>query len=322
MNLPLRLTFVIAFFVAPMIRAVEIPPEPAPIPLWPNRQLPPDLPQEKTEQRAKGDQPTHRWTTNVTVPTIQPYLPPAEKNTGAAIVICPGGAYAGLAIDLEGHHVARWLNSIGIAGIVLKYRMPHPELTDPNGIPWPLMDAQRALRMTRAHAEEWHLDPARVGIMGFSAGGHLASSAATHFKPADIASSDPLDHFSTRPDFAILVYPVITFQPPFAHIGSRNNLLGKSADSKLVDLYSNERQVTAQTPPTFLVHAEEDDGVKCENSFMFYTACRAAKVPVELRLFVHGKHGFGLGAEGTEPSAWPGQCAAWLTKLKFTTPKP
>ncbi len=240
------------------------------------------------------------------IPTVTVYLPPADKATGAAIVICPGGGYGGLAIDHEGHQVARWLNSIGVAGVILKYRVA------PYRFPAPLLDAQRALRYTRAHAKEWGIDPKRVGILGFSAGGHLASTAATQFGDDKQKARDAIDTESCRPDFAVLVYPVITLTGKFAHNGSRINLLGKDANPQLIDSLCNQKRVTTQTPPTFLVHTTEDTGVPPENSILFYEALRGAKVPAEMHIYEKGRHGLGLGQPGTAFASWPGRCADWL----------
>jgi acetyl esterase/lipase len=241
------------------------------------------------------------------IPTVTVYLPPADKATGAAVVICPGGGYGALAMDHEGHQVARWLNSLGVAGIILKYRHApgyhHPA---------PLLDAQRALRFTRSHASDWGVDPKRIGILGFSAGGHLASTAGTHFDAGKADASDPIDRLSCRPDFMVLVYPVISFTAPFTHKGSRSNLLGKTPDAGLVESLSNEKQVTAQTPPTFLAHTSEDTGVSPQNSVAFYLALHQHKVPAELHIFEKGGHGMGLGRGNLAFSHWPELCAAWL----------
>jgi acetyl esterase/lipase len=246
------------------------------------------------------------------VPTVTVYLPPADKATGTAVVICPGGGYGGLAMDHEGHQVARWLNSLGAAGVILKYRHA-PRYRHPA----PLQDAQRALRFTRAHAKEWRLDPARVGILGFSAGGHLASTAGTHFDAGRADAEDPIDRLSCRPDFLVLVYPVVTLTTDYTHRGSRNNLLGPNPDAKLVELLSNEKQVTAQTPPTFLVHTDEDAVVPPENSVLFYLALRKAKVPAELHVYEKGRHGLGLGPKGMAFTSWPDRCVAWLRVHKL-----
>jgi acetyl esterase/lipase len=246
------------------------------------------------------------------IPQVIVYLPPADKANGAAVVICPGGGYGGLAMNHEGHDVAKWLNSIGVAGVILKYRIA-PKYRHPA----PLQDAQRALRYVRAHAKEWKIDPGKVGILGFSAGGHLASTAATHFDKGDTDAKDPIDRLSCRPDFAVLVYPVITLSGPSAHVGSRNNLLGKDADAKLIENLSNHLQVTKDTPPTFLTHTREDKGVPAANSEMFHEACKKAGVPSELHLFDKGKHGLGLGPKDLEFSQWPGRCETWLRAIKM-----
>lgn len=254
------------------------------------------------------------------IPTITVYLAPKEKATGAAIVICPGGGYGMLAVNHEGHAVAKWLNDLGIAGIVLKYRLG-PKYHHPIE----LGDAQRAIRTVRARAGDWGLDPKRVAILGFSAGGHLASTAATHFDAGKADADDPIDRQSCRPDLAILVYPVIALSTPYGHTGSKHNLLGENPPQDLVDLLSNEKQVTKQTPPTFLAHTNEDTGVPAENSILFVLALRKAGVPVEFHLFEKGRHGLGLGTGAPEfnvppePSfqAWPALCATWLKNHGF-----
>ncbi|MCX7049527.1 MAG: alpha/beta hydrolase [Candidatus Sumerlaeota bacterium] len=269
---------------------------------------------EKIQERGKNGK-VDRGISGVTKPTITVYLPAEEKNAGAAVVICPGGGYGGLAIDKEGHDMARWLNKLGVVGIVLKYRMPKPDVTKDQK-PWPLLDAQRAIRLARSRAKEWRIDPARIGIMGFSAGGHLASTAGTHFDAGESGAADPVARMSSRPDFLILGYPVITFKDPIAHKGSRANLIGKTPDPKMIELYSNELQVTPQTPPAFLVHAK-DDGVKVDNSLLFQEAMKKAGVPCELQLYEKGGHGFGLGVNGGEVATWPERCAAWMKAQKI-----
>lgn len=240
-------------------------------------------------------------------PSITVSLPAAEKANGAAVVVCPGGGYGGLAVDHEGKQVADWLNANGIAAFVLRYRIA-PRYKHPA----PLDDAQRAIRTIRARAAEWKVDPNRIGILGFSAGGHLTSTAATHFDRGNKDSADPLDRVSCRPDFAVLVYPVISFTTEFTHQGSRKNLLGENPEAKLVESLSNERQVTAETPPTFLVHTNEDTGVPPENSVLFYLALRKAKVPAEMHIYEKGRHGLGLGPNDPAFSTWPQHCITWL----------
>ncbi len=242
------------------------------------------------------------------VPTLTISLPPKDKANGAAVIVCPGGGYGGLAFDYEGIDVGKWLNEHGIAGFVLKYRHRGTGY----GHPTPLGDAQRAIRRVRASAEKYRVDPKRIGILGFSAGGHLASTAATHFDAGDSQAKDPIDRVSSRPDFAILCYPVITFTDEHTHRGSRRNLLGENADPKLVEHYSNERQVTAETPPTFLWHTDGDAGVVPENSVLFYLALRKAKVPAELHIYEQGRHGLGLAAGSPGAESWPDQCVVWM----------
>lgn len=232
---------------------------------------------------------------------------PASPN-GTAVVICPGGGYGGLVTGGEGHGIAKWLNGHGITGVVLEYRLP-------NGRSFvPLLDAQRAIRTVRANAKQWKLDPARVGIIGFSAGGHLASTAATHFDLGNADATNPIDRLSCRPDFAILVYPVITMGET-THGGSRTRLLGESPSDELVTLFSNEKQVTANTPPTFLAHAVDDKPVPIENSRLFHKACQAFKVPSRLLELPAGGHGLN-GYQGPMWDAWQSQSIAWIKQLK------
>jgi acetyl esterase/lipase len=243
-------------------------------------------------------------------PTVAIYLPPKQARTGTAVVICPGGGYGFLAMDHEGHQIAQWLNSLGVAGIILKYR--HRNSGAGYGHPAALQDAQRAIRMVRSAAKKWDIDPNRIGILGFSAGGHLASSAGTHFQKRYYDATDSMDSVSCRPDFMVLVYPVISFTKWCAHTGSRRNLLGKDPDKILVESLSNEQQVTAETPPTFLVHANDDKGVPPENSIYFYLALRKAKVSTEMHIYEKGGHGFGLGQDSGAVSSWPVRCADWM----------
>ena len=243
-------------------------------------------------------------------PSLTIYLPPKEKATGAAVVICPGGGYGHLAMDHEGHQIARWLNSLGVAGFILQYR--HRNSGAGYGHPAPLHDAQRAIRMVRARAARWAVDPARIGILGFSAGGHLASTAGTHFDKGENDAKDPIDRVSCRPDFMVLVYPVISLTEPYTHKGSGRNLLGANPDKKLLDHLSNEKQVTPRTPPAFLIHTWEDRGVPAENSIYFYLALRKAGVPAEMHIYEKGPHGFGLGRRIAGTSSWPARCADWM----------
>lgn len=253
-------------------------------------------------------------------PTIIVYQADPSVATGAAILICPGGGYGALAIEHEGHQVAQWLNSVGITGVILKYRLG-PRYQHPI----PLTDAQRALRTVRAKADDWGVDPSRVGVLGFSAGGHLASTVGTHFDLGDPQAKDPIDRQSSRPDVMILGYPVVALATEYAHGGSRRNLLGENPPADLLDSLSNERRVTPETPPTFLVHTNEDEPVPAENSLLFVLALRKAGVPVEFHLFEAGRHGLGLGGglpdRGIGPDAafsvWPGLCETWLRRRGF-----
>lgn len=242
-------------------------------------------------------------------PTLTLYHPDPRRATGTAVVICPGGGYRTLALDHEGRQVAVWLNSLGITALVLKYRLG-PRYRHPA----PLQDAWRALRTARARAQEWNLDPGRVGILGFSAGGHLASTAGTHFDTVQPQAADPLKQIPTRPDFMILIYPVITFTEEFTHSGSKRHLLGEEVDLELARSLSSEQQVSSQTPPTFLVHAGDDRAVPPENSIFFFLALRRAGVPAELHLFESGGHGFGLAPHGPILSRWPELCRQWLER--------
>ena len=233
----------------------------------------------------------------------------AAQPNGAALVICPGGGYGGLVTGAEGHGIAAWLNAHGITGVVLEYRLPRGNSAVP------LLDAQRAIRTVRARAKEWGLDPQRIGIIGFSAGGHLASTAGTHFDAGDAKATDPIAQVSCRPDFMVLVYPVITMGAK-THQGSRNNLLGKEATPEQVELFSNERQITTKTPPAFLAHAADDKVVLADNSKMFYEALRASGVEAKYLELPSGGHGLN-GYKGPMWDAWQTQSLEWLAARNF-----
>jgi len=280
------------------------------VPLWPDGAPGSEGAPDNEKWVNRSETMLDRSVANVHNPTLTVYLPTEDKATGTAVVICPGGGYGRLAIDKEGHEIARWLNSIGVAGFVLKYRLPRPE-GHVYGYTAPLTDAQRAIRLVRSRSAEWKIDPARIGIMGFSAGGHLASSAGTHFYPGINDAADTLRTITCRPDFMILVYPVISMREGICHGGSRRNLLGDQPDQSLIDLFSNELQVTARTPPTFLVQTT-DDGVKVENSVLFYLALREAEVPAEMHIFEKGGHGYGLRESDNPVSTWPMRCRDWM----------
>ena len=243
-------------------------------------------------------------TEEVDKPSLTYYLP--KSPVGTAVIVCPGGGYQHLAMDHEGEQIAKWLNSLGISAVVLQYRLGpkyhHPAMIN---------DAQRAIRTIRSKSASLHVQPDRIGIWGFSAGGHLASTAATHFDAGNPNAADPIDRASSRPDFAILAYPVISLGE-YAHVGSRDNLLGKNPDPKLVEDLSNDLRVTPQTPPTFLFHTTADATVPVENSVRFYLALRKAGVPAEMHIFQNGPHGVGLAPTDATLSAWGGLLANWL----------
>ena len=268
-------------------------PEPAAVPLWPNG-----------APGAKGGAPED-------IPSYQLYPAPAEKATGAAVVVCPGGGYRGLARH-EGHDIALWLNNLGVTAVVLKYRLgpnyQHPSM---------MWDVQRAIRTTRSRAAEWKIDPQKIGVMGFSAGGHLSSTAATHFDAGKPEATDPIDRVSSRPDVAILCYPVITMTDPYTHAGSRKNLLGENPSPELIKLLSNEQQVTEQSPPTFIFFTEDDKGVPLENGLLYAAALRKAKVPYEMHVYETGRHGVGLAKDNPWLRTWPSLLENWLRKREF-----
>jgi len=232
--------------------------------------------------------------------------PPSPAKAATGVIVCPGGGYAHLAMDHEGVQIAAWLNNLGISAYVLKYR-----LGPKYHYPVELWDVQRAIRYIRSRAADFGIRPDHIGIWGFSAGGHLASTAATHFAASD-PQADLIDRQSDRPDFAILSYPVISMLEPYVHMGSRRNLLGDKPDPALVQLLSNELQVTSQTPPTFLFHTTEDQVVPVENSIEFYLALRKAGVPVEMHIYQKGHHGVGLATADPVLRTWPDHLAAWL----------
>ena len=249
------------------------------------------------------------------IPTITPYLASKEIATGAAIVVFPGGGYSHLSEIKEGSDVAKWLNTLGISAFVVKYRLGM-KYRQPNQ----LLDAARSVRMVRSRAKEWGILPDHIGILGFSAGGHLASTLGTQFDAGKPDAKDEIDRVSSRPDLMVLVYPVITMGE-FAHNGSKLNLLGENPTPELVKLYSNELQVTKDTPPTFLAHSVADPGVPVENSLMFVEALRKARVPFELHLYEQGPHGFGLAPTNPVLASWTDRCADWLGLHGFVKSK-
>ncbi|HLP04232.1 MAG TPA: alpha/beta hydrolase [Paludibacter sp.] len=241
-------------------------------------------------------------------PCLYFYPAPEAKATGTAVIICPGGAYGGLAIKHEGEQVAKWLNSLGISAFVLKYRLPDDSIMENKTI-GPMQDGQRAIRLVRSHAKEWGINPAKIGIMGFSAGGHLASTLSTHYNEK-VYESDDLT--SARPDFSVLIYPVISMNGDITHWGSRINLLGNSPTAELVKHFSNELQVNAETPPAFMVHSFDDDAVAVQNSINYALALHKFQITCELHLYPSGKHGYGMGKSTNTESFWTEACRKWF----------
>lgn len=289
------LTMIVCYCLLASSAALAFAAEPTRELLWPNG-----------APGAKGDAAADK-------PTLTIYLPEKEKANGTAIVICPGGGYGGLATDHEGKQIAQWLNSLGVAGFVLEYRHSGRGYKHPA----PLQDAQRAIRTVRARAGDLSIKPEHIGIMGFSAGGHLASTAGTHFDKGNPEASDPIEKVSCRPDFMILCYPVIVFDSSYTHRGSQYNLIGKDAPAELVNNLSNEKQVTSDTPPTFLFSTDEDNAVPPENSVQFYLAMRKAKVPAELHIYQKGGHGQGLAKYIPGTGNWSKACEEWMRNLKL-----
>ncbi|MEQ1642745.1 MAG: alpha/beta hydrolase [Pyrinomonadaceae bacterium] len=249
------------------------------------------------------------------IPTITPFLAPKETATGAAVLVLPGGGYARLSDVKEGSDVAKWLNSLGISAFVLKYRLG-PRYNQPT----PLLDAARAMRTIRSRSKEWAIDPNRIAILGFSAGGHLASTLGTRFDAGKPDAKDEIEKVSSRPDLLILLYPVITMGE-YTHAGSKRNLLGENPTPELIKLYSSDLHVTKETPPTFLMHTMTDAGVPVENSMQFAAALRKHGVPFEFHLYEQGPHGVGLALTNPYLASWAGRCADWLALRGFLKAK-
>jgi len=249
----------------------------------------------------------------VTDPTLTVYLPPADKATGTAVLICPGGGYGIVAFNHEGIAIAKWLNENGIAGIVLKYRLPSDLIMENKSI-GPLQDAQEAMRVIRRNSADWKINPDKVGVIGFSAGGHLASTLSTHYAEKVYSAKDLLN---ARPDFSLLIYPVITFDASFTHMGSRENLIGKDPSAEAIKHFSNELQITKDTPPAILIHSSDDDAVPVKNSIAYYENLVKNKVPAEMHIFQKGGHGYGLAIGKPTQSAWPELCIKWLRANGF-----
>jgi acetyl esterase/lipase len=282
------------------------------LPLWPEGKVPN---YKKSGETEKKDTTDIVRISLVQSPNITVYLPEKRSATGQAVIICPGGGYGILAYDWEGTDPARFLAAKGIAAIVLKYRLPNSKSNITPHLS-PLMDAQRAIRIVRANADKWHINKKKIGIMGFSAGGHLASSAATHFDNGNSSATDVIDKESSRPDFAILIYPVISMSKSIMHEGSRNNLIGSNPDSTLSKFYSNELQVTNETPTAFLVHATDDNAVPVENTFLFYQALKDHAIPAEMHIYPNGGHGFAMAIGKGYLETWTDRLIDWLRSMQ------
>jgi len=280
------------------------------LPLW-SKQIPNSITTDETEVKAYTD---ILRISKVQQPTIEVYLPSKANANGQAMLIFPGGGYQILAYDWEGTDMAKFLNSNGIAGIVVKYRLPNSE-SQHQAYNVPLQDAQRAIRMVRANAEKWNINPRKIGIMGFSAGGHVAATLGTHFKEEVYAPQDHIDTLSARPDFMALIYPVITLQEAYTHKGSKVALLGEHPSEEKARHFSNELQVTADTPPTFLVHATDDTAVPVENSLLFYSALKEKNVSATLFIYPQGGHGFSFGFKDPFLKDWTRQLNRWLATM-------
>lgn len=281
------------------------------VPLW-NNEIPGALNAMDYKEVVDIKNGTVEFFSKVTIPTLSVFLP--EKPNGAAVVICPGGGYSNLYVSGEGIKVAKWFNSLGITAFILKYRLPSDEIMKDKTI-GPLQDAQESIRLIRRNAVKWGINSQKVGVIGFSAGGHLASTLSTHYKD-EVYKSDGI---SARPDFSILIYPVISMDEKITHQGSKNKLLGLAPSAELIEKYSNEKQIDAQTPPTFMIHSIDDKSVPVENSIQYFLALKKYNITSEIHLYQNGKHGFGLGREGTSSKNWTNQCEEWLRINNYLT---
>jgi acetyl esterase/lipase len=301
MNLQKTMQLLLLLITANMIQAQTI------IPLYKGA-VPNSKPCTKVENNTVSG-----GLSNITIPCLYAFIPEKKDSAKTCVIICPGGGYKYLAINHEGYQVAKAYNAKGITAFVLKNRVPFDTECFENRETVALMDAQQAIKIVRESAEQYGINPNKIGLMGFSAGGHLASTASTHFNTVVIENSA---NTSVRPDFLVLVYPVISFSDSLAHMGSRDNMLGKNPSEEKKILYSNELQVTAQTPPTFLLHAADDKSVKVENSILFFMALQKNKVPSEMHIFQKGSHGFGLNNKA-EPISWIANVFAWMKANRF-----
>jgi len=303
-----RLLILLSFlliFCAPIMGQDQI------LPLWPKK-----VPNQRTsDEKEIQEQKEILVISNVQVPQMEIFLPAKRNATGEAVVIFPGGGYHILAYDWEGTDIAKWLNSLGVAAIVVKYRLPvSKSIIEPHKAP--LQDAQRAMRLVRGNAVKWNIEPNKIGVIGFSAGGHLASTLGTHFDEAVYTREDKNDTLSARPDFMVLMYPVITFSSTLTHAGSKKGLIGDNPEQAVVDHLSNELQVTKDTPPTLLIHAGDDKAVPVENSILFYQALLKNEVAAEIHIYPKGGHGFALAIGNSHLESWKTLFSVWLKNLE------
>jgi len=304
----LRLTVILGFTILPLLTMAQD----TIIPLWTNDKIPNRIESNEKEVHDYND---ILRISKVQEPTIEVYLPSKKNATGQAMLIFPGGGYGILAYDWEGTDIAKFLNAKGIAGIVVKYRLPS-DVSQKDKYNVPLIDVQRAIRVTRYNAKKWNLESNKIGIIGFSAGGHLAATLGTHFNEKVYDPMDDADALSARPDFMALGYPVIAFGENSTHKGSQYNLLGEKPSPERIAHFSNEKQVTAETPPTFLFHAQDDSSVPVENSLAFYKACKDKGVLATMHLYPKGGHGFALAIKNPLLRGWPERMFEWMENLE------
>ncbi len=282
------------------------------MPLWPNK-----IPNQKvSNEKEKVETDQLDWITNVQQPTIEVYLPTKSNANGQAVVIFPGGGYHGLAYDWEGIDMAKALNSRGVAGIVVKYRLPISKSIVKGKEVVPLQDAQRAIRFVKSKAAAWNISEGKIGIMGFSAGGHLASTLGTHYDDKVYEKQDAVDELSARPNFMALIYPVISMDSKTTHSGSRGALLGENPSNELANRFSANKNVTKDTPPTFLLHAQDDDVVPVENSILMFSALKKEGIPVTMHIYPKGGHGFSLALTDQRLNNWITLLYDWLSNLE------
>ena len=310
-----KLTFSVLITSLLSFGGLNIAAAPRIIPVWPNLKVPVA---ERSGHFRYNKTIGQIAEAPVIWPTLALFPAPKQIANGCAVVVCPGGGYSIEAMSLEGYRIARRFNAAGISCFVLKYRLPNGRLP-PGGVPWCLQDVRRAVQILRAHAKKWDIESDRIGVMGFSAGGSVAALAGVHWIPGNPNAESPLDKFSTRPDFLVLGYPVISMMPGIAHPGSREHLLGPHPRLTVEQYFSAELNVSALTPPTFIFYAHDDTTVNHQNENRFYAALERNGVPAKLVEFKHGGHGFGLGIPETDSTRWPALCIRWLKSMKFVS---